>query len=130
TEPALLDIQNGSGGNALANASATSNPVEIAFDSAGNIWISSNTSSATFPVTPDALQSTHAGLYDGVLFKLDPSCSNLLYSTFLGGSANDGIFMLEFINNQQIVLVGGTKSTDFPTSPGVLHPTTPGGGDD
>lgn len=105
----------------------TSSPTEVNFDEDGNIWVVSSTPANNFPVTANAAQATSGGSTDGVLFQLNPDCSNLMYSTYLGGSGNDVIFGIQFNSLGNAVVCGTTQSTNFPTTSGVLHSTAPGG---
>ncbi len=105
-------------------------PCEVAFDDSGNIYVISNTNSLNFPVTTDAFQTALSGSLDGFIIKLDPSCSKLLYSSYLGGSGDDSLYGLWFNSKGQIVVCGATTSPDFPTTPGVLHTSSPGGATD
>lgn len=65
----------------------------IALDSAGNVLVTGWTRSANFPLA-NAIQGTldngASDDFDAFVAKLDPTGSKLLYSTFLGGSADDG----------------------------------------
>jgi hypothetical protein len=67
----------------------------IAAEPSGHAVVSGFTRSANFPITSDAVQpllnggmTVNAG--DVFVTMLDPSGSNLVYSTFLGGSSGDG----------------------------------------
>lgn len=96
--------------------------VNIATD--GTIFIASCTYSSDFPTTPGCFQSTFGGgLEDGVLLKLNWNLSALLFSTYIGGSANDACFSLDIDqSNNSIFVTGGTESANFPTTVGVIHP--------
>lgn len=65
----------------------------IAVDSLGNAYVAGATHSASFPVTPDAFQSAYVkqgGNTDygsAFLTKFNPTGSALIYSSYLGGSA-------------------------------------------
>lgn len=100
---------------------------EIFIDAAGNAVIGSCTFSADFPVTSGAYQQTYGGNQDGCLFRLDPTLSTLHWSTYLGGSTGDAIYSMKINSAGTIVVCGGTASSDFPTTPGVLHQTYQGG---
>jgi RHS repeat-associated protein len=63
----------------------------IAIDASGNAYIA-GMAFADYPVTGNALQPVFAGFIDAFLTKLDPSGSQLLYSTFLGGAGHDRAF--------------------------------------
>lgn len=106
----------------------STSPVEINTDAAGNIWVVSNTSSTDFPVTANAQQSTLAGgtLRDGVICKLNPTCSNLLYSSYFGGTGDEGIFSIDFNAAGNLVIAGATSSADFPTTAGAKTTVAPG----
>lgn len=128
TDPTVSDIDGTS--TAATNGAAATSAMEVIFDESSNIWVVSNSNSNNFPVTSNALQSTNAGNYDGVLFQLDSTCSNLIYSTYIGGSNHDAIANIGFTSDKNIVICGLTQSTDFPTTSGTLHSTAPGGGMD
>ncbi len=112
-----------------AGAHNKTSPAELVCDHAGNIWVVSNTSESDFPVTSTALQPAIAGGIDGVLFQLNPDCSRLLYSTFIGGSSDDAVYSLLFNPAGNLVICGGTQSADFPVSGSVLQPAAQGGWD-
>lgn len=105
----------------------TTSPLELNIDATGNIWVVTNSPSANFPVTANALQATSGGSMDAVLFKMDPVCSNLLYSTYLGGSGNDAGFGIKFQSNGNVVICGATQSANFPATAGSYHATALGG---
>lgn len=109
------------------SAQNLTSPVELTIDSGGNIWVVANTKSSDFPVTMNACQSTLSGGYDAVVFQLDPTCSELLYSTYLGGTGIEAGFSIVLDPAGNVVVGGSTTSTDFPTTGGVLHTTAPGG---
>ncbi|WP_118953025.1 DUF7948 domain-containing protein, partial [Taibaiella helva] len=108
----------------------TTSPVEINTDATGNIWLVSNTKSTDFPVSTNAQQATlsGAGTTDGVICKLDPTCSNLLYSSYIGGNGNDGVFSTQFNSAGNLVIGGVTQSTDFPTTAGAKTTVAPSAG--
>jgi hypothetical protein len=83
----------------------------------GDVYLSGGTDAADFPVTPDATQSTIKGGIDIFVSVFDSSLTTLKFSTFLGGSANEGAF-INVDNSGDIVGVGATTSADFPTTPG------------
>lgn len=87
---------------------------EVIVDNTGNIYMVASSQSTNFPVTANAAKSTLGGLQDGVFFKLNPTLSNLIYSTFIGGSAADAAYVLTLDTAQTHIYVGGgTSSTDF-----------------
>lgn len=104
------------------------NPVEIAFDQDGNVWVTSNSGSLNYPVTANAIQATNAGSHDAVISKLDANLTTLIYSSYIGGSGWDGGIGIEYnANNNTVGVVGYTASANFPTTSGAYHTTAPGG---
>lgn len=113
----------------LSNNYGDQNRGEVYTDAAGNIYIAGSTSSTDFPVTATAAQSTSGGGQDGCIAKLNSTCSSLLYSSYLGGSGTDACFALVLNSTGDIVTIGGTLSTNFPTVAGALHTAAQGGAD-
>ncbi len=102
---------------------------EIAFDPQGNIMIVSNTESNNFPVAGGPVQGTSGGGMDGVFFKLNPDCSNLIYSTYMGGNSNDLATDIKINSVGDIVICGSTQSTNFSIPGGGYKASHTGGWD-
>lgn len=100
---------------------------EIITDDVGNIYVASCTQSGNFPTTPGAFRPQPASSQDGVVFKMNPNLSQLMWSTHLGGSGDDAAYSLKVDSNRGVYVVGGTASTNFPTTPGTISPSNPGG---
>jgi len=60
---------------------------------------------------------------------LSSDLSELLYSTFLGGSSPDWSNSLALDSEDNVYVTGMTWSVDFPTTPGAYDETFNGGGD-
>jgi hypothetical protein len=86
----------------------------IAADGSGNAYVNGLTSSADFP-TANALQAENAGAFDAFVTKLDAAGSALVYSTYLGGSADDSGTGIALDASGNPYVTGQTRSTDFPT---------------
>ncbi|MBA4303832.1 MAG: hypothetical protein C0424_06365 [Sphingobacteriaceae bacterium] len=86
---------------------------EILLDAQGNVLVVSNTASPDFPMQ-QAFQPVYGGSQDGILAKLNPALSNLLYSTFLGGSEMDAAYGVRSISGDTVIVVGSTFSGNFP----------------
>lgn len=99
---------------------------EIMLDSLNNCLVASCTRSTDFPVF-DAYQDTNAGEQDGVIFKLDPDLSNLLFSTYIGGSKNDACYSVKIDSSYNILFAGGTCSDDLPQTAGSFQSSYNGG---
>ncbi len=102
---------------------------EVILDNAGDILLASNTQAGDFPVTPGAFQKTFAGKQDGVIIKVSPDLSNILFSSFLGGSGNDAAFVLAINPTDNNIYIGGnTDGADLPgDKTNVLQPIAQGG---
>jgi hypothetical protein len=92
----------------------TDSATSVAVDSNGNAYVGGYTNSSDFP-THNALQPNLGGGLDGFVLKLNPSGSALVFSTFLGGSADEYLETLTIDSGDNIYVGGATSSTDFPT---------------
>jgi hypothetical protein len=90
---------------------------EILFDSKGNILISGSTWSSDFP-TINGINNTMNGNEDIFLSKFADDGS-LLWSTVLGGSEWDGVYSTLLDSHENVLIVGETYSSDFPTKDGL-----------
>jgi hypothetical protein len=106
----------------------------IAVDSAGNAYVTGNTDSTNFPITPGALQTVCNGgsgcakYGDAFVTEISPKGTALVYSTYLGGSSYEYGYGIAVDGAGNTYVTGATFSTDFPTeSP--LQPTYGGNGD-
>jgi len=94
--------------------SGDDSPTSIEIDSQRNIYIAGITSSSDFPITSNAFQSGKMGNRDGFITKFNSDGSDILYSSYLGGNADDSVMDLELLSEQGIILTGWTQSYDFP----------------
>lgn len=99
---------------------------DIFVDAEDYVYVASNTSSADFPIK-NAWQPTFSGgARDGVVFKMSPGLSELIWSSYLGGSDTDAAYSIK-VNDLGIVYVaGGTLSGDFQTTPSAYISAKPG----
>jgi hypothetical protein len=87
----------------------------ITVDSAGNAIVTGQTGSTDFPTT-NALQTNFlGGGFDSFVTKLDASGSNLIFSTYIGGTGSDSALRIASDPGGNIYLAGFTFSTNFPT---------------
>jgi hypothetical protein len=107
-----------------------SSQIGLAIDSADNIIVHGPTHSLDFPVTPEAYNKTYSGTGDMFVLKLAANGSDLLFSTYLGGSSfEENAQNIALDNVDNIYLSGLTSSLDFPTTPDALNTTHNGGCD-
>ncbi len=116
----------------------------LALDSAGDVYVAGSVTSADFPVTSGAFQSTNKGAthccdyttYDtnAFLTELNPTGTALLYSTYFGGSGQqnpagpgpvngDQVDDIALSSTGQLYMVGITGSSNFPTTTDAFETT-------
>jgi len=109
----------------------------IQVDAAGGVYVTGATASADFPTTAGAYQTKFGGqggqdnlpccaapafeAGDAFIFKLDPMHSKIVYSTFLGGTLDDGAFALALNEAGEAYVAGYTLSRNFPTTLGAFQ---------
>lgn len=91
---------------------------DIAIDAANNVYVASCARSSDFPTSATAYQPSISNGTDAVIFKLNPTFTTLMASTFLGGAAADAAYSIELDPSNNVVVCGGTRSADFPTTSG------------
>ncbi len=87
----------------------------IAVDSEGCAYVTGMTESDSFPTTDEAYQEDYAGAYDAFVAKLSADGTDLVYSTYLGGSSSDYGEGIAVDSEGCAYVTGDTRSTDFPT---------------
>jgi len=94
----------------------------IDVDSDGNAYITGNCSSPDFPVSSDAYQkSLNWRSTDSFISKMNSTGSQLLYSSYFGGSSSEKGHKIE-VNQKGIIFICGiTSSWDLPVTPGAYQ---------
>jgi hypothetical protein len=87
----------------------------VALDSSGSAYITGDTDSTNFPVV-SAAQRRLGGTADAFVSKLSPSGTELVYSTYLGGSGIDGGAAITVDATGNASVCGFTVSPNFPVS--------------
>jgi hypothetical protein len=110
-------------------------------DANGNAVVTGVTASADFPITPNAVQKTvAAGGYAAFVTVISADGTQVLYSTYLGGSQSDGVALptnpfhllppsdIETVgvgiavgSDGTIYIVGGTNTIDMPVTSGAAQ---------
>jgi hypothetical protein len=104
----------------------------IAIDTAGNTYITGNTTSINFPVFK-AFQSILRGPQDAFVTKLNATASSTLYSTYLGGDTYDYGRGIALDSSNNAYVTGSTASFNgiqsFPVTATSAQPAPGGDGD-
>ncbi len=100
---------------------------EIIVDAVNNVYVASSTRSANFPATPGAHKTNLSGAQDGCVFKMNSALTTMIWSTYLGGSADDAAYSLVVTPLNEVYVCGGTNSNNFPATSGSWMPTFRGG---
>ncbi len=103
---------------------------EIITDGQNNVYVGSSTFSTDFPTSANAIQPQNAGKQDGIVFKMDRTLSNLIWSTYYGGSQDDAIYSVDIDQYSDFYFCGGSLSPDLPVSPGAFQTSYQGGSAD
>ncbi len=97
----------------------------IVVDDAGKCYYCGETSSTNLSVKSGSYKTVAPGSGDGFAASLSPGGGLFNYSTYLGGAGRDRATDIAFTGTSDVsmVVVGETKSTDFPLAP--MYWTTP-----
>ncbi|MGA9041100.1 MAG: SBBP repeat-containing protein [Terriglobales bacterium] len=86
----------------------------MALDTNGDIYLAGSTTSPDFPVTSGSFQQVLAGNLDAFVTKLSNDGSQIIYSTYLGGSNSDYGNGIALDSSNNLYIAGLTYSSDFP----------------
>ena len=95
----------------------------IAVDSNGVAYVTGYTQSANFPVAA-AFQPQLHGLDDAFVAAVNRDGTGLVFSTFLGGIDEDQAFGIALDPTGGVDVTGSSQSSNFPTTSGVVGPTS------
>ncbi len=98
----------------------------VAIDSSGSAYAEGETTSANFPTTAGAFQTTLAGPQNTFVTKFSPDGSALAYSTYLGGSGEDFGGGIAVDSSGNAYVTGTAGSSNFPTTPEAFQTTLAG----
>jgi hypothetical protein len=101
--------------------------MSVALDAMENVYVGGETLSPDFPTTDTALQGWNNGGnasfgvgFEGFLSVLASDGSQLLYSSFLGGTGDDYAPYIAVERAGNVCLTGPTQSADFPIAQPLL----------
>jgi hypothetical protein len=111
----------------MFGGSGVDSALALAVDASSAPVVVGNTSSADFPVTTGAYDTTYNGDYDAFVARFDPSGGQLVFATYLGGSRSnpsnptqgyEEAWGVGFDASGNIIVAGNTTSLNFPTTAG------------
>lgn len=112
------------GGNSSSECSG------IGFDEERNVYVIASTYATDLPVRGGFQgRASESSFGEGYLLKLDPSGSNLLFGSYLGGRSTDVISAMAVGPDGIVTVAGGTTSADFPTTANAFLRDFPGSSD-
>src|SRR5690606_20487410 len=105
---------------------------DVAIDGSGRAILFGETSSVDFPTSVNAFDTSHNGNFDLFVTIINPAGSgatDLIYSTFLGGTASDTAGGVFHGSNGDVYLAGSTQSNNFPVTAGAYDESYESGED-
>ncbi len=104
---------------------------EIIVDDLDYVYVGTTTFSNDFSqgINP-GFQPNSGGGQEGIVFKMNPDLSQLIWSTYIGGSHDDAVFSIDLNNQYDVLVAGATVSHDFPTTVNAYSPNFNGGNTD
>ncbi|MGY3091363.1 gliding motility-associated-like protein [Hymenobacter sp. UYAg731] len=103
------------------------------YDNAGNMYsggIVASNLGGTYPATPGAFHTTFSSIEDIGLIKYNTSVSGAaarVWATYLGGNSTEFPHSLVVNAQNELVVLGSTSSTTYPTTTGAVQRTFGGG---
>ncbi|HNP19899.1 MAG TPA: PKD domain-containing protein [Fulvivirga sp.] len=116
-------------GDALTRNYGDESRGDIFIKENGNILVASKTSSFDFPLMNPIQSFYGGGTTDAVLFEMSSDLSNLIFSSYIGGSAMDAAYSIKTNSNNKIIVAGGTNSTNINSNIGEFSDSSNGGVD-
>ena len=92
----------------------------------GSVIAHGGTGSSDFPVTANAYSKTFHGVKDLFVMRIAEDGGSLLYSTLIGGVANDIRGGCSVDAQERVILTGDTYSSDYPVTVDAAEPVMDG----
>jgi fibronectin type 3 domain-containing protein len=109
--------------------SGVESALSMDIDSEGNAWATGITTSSDFPLVQSSLYKVYNGSNDAILFELSENGTTLLYSTYIGGTADDRGYKVLVDAADNVWVAGTTGSANFPVTPDAYKNTISGSTD-
>lgn len=94
------------------------NVLDMAVSNDGHLYLTGSAFSSEAVATPGAFQETFGGGYDGFISKFTTD-GDIVWSTYYGGSDNDGFLSVIVDNAGDILVAGESSSPESLATPGV-----------
>lgn len=88
----------------------------LAIDRDGNFVFSYSTKATDIPVSEYPFQKSNAGGQDALITKISPDMSEIVYSSYFGGTGDDYLSGMCLINDKNFLFAGLSFGDDYPTS--------------
>jgi hypothetical protein len=98
----------------------------------GQVYVGISTDGLLFPLAGYSYNPSNSGGYDVAVALFDTTqtgVASLIYSTYIGGSANDMVRGMTLDNAGNLVVTGYTLSPNFPVTSDAAQPSYGGNGD-
>lgn len=97
------------------------------YDLDGNMYGAGIANNTGYPLSLGAYQNFYAGYWDIAISKFNPTGTQLLFSTYLGGAMSEMPHSLVANHNKELYLFGTTGSSNFPITSQAYQPVFNGG---
>ncbi|WP_338793085.1 PKD domain-containing protein [Bernardetia sp. MNP-M8] len=97
------------------------------YDDAGNLYSGGTSFGAGFPTTTGAFDVTFGGVVDVAILKYNSQGTGVFYATFLGGDLADVPSSMVVNSRNELIILGTTGSSNFPTTSSSYDNTFAGG---